>query len=79
MKRLLLPLLADFALPTAVDAKKICLSCEFNQQRNIFEEKLVESGKESWIKNQSNPVERTLNENNQSGSIFYKEHKFLEL
>tara|TARA_B100001250_G_scaffold400323_1_gene410732 strand:- start:975 stop:1394 length:420 start_codon:yes stop_codon:yes gene_type:complete len=78
MKRLLLPLLAALALPSAVNAKTIYLSCEFNQQRYVIDGKLVESGKKSWIKSKSNPVELTLNKNNQSGSIFYKDHKFLE-
>ena len=73
MKRLLFSLLAALALPTAVNAKPIYLSCEFNEERVFIgsqENKLLNSWSKSF---QPNPVDFTLNEINQSGSIFYKE------
>ena len=76
MKRLLLPLLAALALPTAVNAKTSYLSCEFYESR-LFIGTQINEVLNSWRKSfGSYPVEFTLNENDQSGSIFYKNHDF---
>ena len=73
MKRLLLPLLAALVLPTAVNAKPIYLSCEFNETR-IFIGTQVNKSLNNWSPSfGKNPVDFTLNEISQSGSIFYKE------
>ena len=76
MKRLLIPLVAALTLPTAVNAKTTYLSCEFNESR-MFIGTQINEVLNSWRKSfGSYPVEFTLNENDQSGSIFYKNHDF---
>ena len=76
MKRLLFPLLAALALPTAVNAKPIYLSCEFNETRSFIGTQINEL-LNTWRESESNPVEFTLNENDQSGSIFYRDQNFM--
>ena len=63
MKRLLLPLLATLALPTAVNASPLYLSCSFSQQR---------TDDKPW-KNMDKTLinEFTLNEEDQSGTLYF--------
>ena len=64
MKRLLIPLLAALALPTAVNASPLYLSCSVFQQR---------TNDKSWkdIKDKTSITEFTLNEEDQSGTVYF--------
>ena len=84
MKRLLLPLLAALALPSAINAQPTYLKCELNETRsnnNAGEQKL-RGGKivtvpnpnskfSDWEpKKKSTIIEFTLNEEDQKGSMY---------
>ena len=87
MKRLLLPLLAALAFPTAINAQPTYLKCELNEKRsnnNAGEQKLIggeivtvpnpNSKFSDWEpKKESTIIEFTLNEEDQKGSMFNRD------
>ena len=83
MKRLLLPLLAALALPTAINAQSTYLTCNLNEKRsnNNAGEQTLRGGQIVTIPNPNSKfsdweannfiVEFTLNEEDQKGSVYF--------
>ena len=69
MKRLLLPLIAAFALQTAISAKNIYLTCTFTESKKVPYAESLKSGWD-WVPTFNNVYEFTVNTNTNSGSLY---------
>ena len=79
MKRLLLPLLAALALPTAICAETIYLTCTFTESKAVPHAEPLKSGWD-WKPTINNVYEFTVNTNTNLGTLyevnFNELHKF---
>ena len=79
MKRLLLPLLAALALPAAISAENIYLTCTFTESKAVPHAEPIKSGWD-WKPTRNNVYEFTVNTNTNLGTLyevnFNELHKF---